>query len=44
MQAKTHEHLQTLREMRSHSTVHGHLMVTDESALAILQWMAQGAK
>jgi cytochrome c551/c552 len=34
----------TLREMRGQSGIHGHQMVSDESALAILQWMAQGAK
>ena len=33
-----------LAEMREQDAVHTHLMVTDESALAILQWMAQGAK
>ena len=33
-----------LAEMREKDTVHCHVMVTDESALAILQWMAQGAK
>ena len=33
-----------LGEMRSHDKVHSHLMVSDESALAVLKWMAQGAK
>lgn len=33
-----------LEEMREKNTVHGHRLVSDESALAILRWMAQGAK
>lgn len=33
-----------LEEMREKGTVHTHAFVTDESALAILRWMAQGAK
>ena len=33
-----------LDEMRGKSGVHAHVMVSDGSALAILQWMAQGAK
>ncbi|WP_298826219.1 hypothetical protein [uncultured Piscinibacter sp.] len=33
-----------LEEMREKGTVHTHAFVTDESALAILRWLAQGAK
>lgn len=33
-----------LHEMREKDRVHGHVFVSDESALAILRWMAQGAK
>ncbi len=33
-----------LEELREKDSVHAHRMVSDESALAILRWMAQGAK
>jgi cytochrome c551/c552 len=33
-----------LREMREQDTVHTHGMVSDEAALVVLQWLAQGAK
>jgi cytochrome c551/c552 len=33
-----------LEELRGADRVHGHLFITDDSALAILRWMAQGAK
>jgi cytochrome c551/c552 len=33
-----------LREMREHTGIHSHQMVSDESALAVLKWLAQGAK
>lgn len=33
-----------LRELREHSSIHSHRMVSDESASAILLWLAQGAK
>jgi cytochrome c len=33
-----------LHEMREKDRVHGHVFISDESALAILRWMAQGAK
>ncbi len=32
-----------LHEMREKQQVHAHQFVSDESALAILRWMAQGA-
>lgn len=35
---------QSLGEMRGQATIHGHRMVPDEAALAILKWMAQGAR
>ena len=33
-----------LDEMRHEGNIHGHRMVSDESALAILKWLAQGGK
>ena len=33
-----------LHEMREKDRVHGHVFISDEAALAILRWMAQGAK
>lgn len=33
-----------LREMREHTGIRSHRMVTDESALVVLKWLAQGAK
>lgn len=33
-----------LREMREHTGICSHQMVSDESALAVLKWLAQGAK
>ena len=33
-----------LREMREKGSIHGHQMVSDDSALAVLRWMAGGAK
>jgi cytochrome c551/c552 len=33
-----------LHEMREKGSVHDHRFVSDEAALAILRWMAQGAK
>lgn len=33
-----------LEEMREDSAVHAHRMVSDASALAVLRWMAQGAR
>jgi cytochrome c551/c552 len=33
-----------LEEMREKASVHAHRLISDESALAILRWMAQGAK
>jgi cytochrome c551/c552 len=33
-----------LREMREHTGIHSHQMVTDESALVVLKWLAQGAR
>lgn len=37
--AEALQHL--LKEMREGKTIHGHQMVSDESALAILAWMAR---
>lgn len=33
-----------LREMREHTGIHSHQMVSDESALAVLRWLAEAAK
>lgn len=33
-----------LHEMQEKGSVHGHRFASDEAALAILRWMAQGAK
>lgn len=33
-----------LRELRGQTAIHGHQTVSDASLLAILQWLAQGAK
>ncbi|MGZ3247863.1 MAG: hypothetical protein ACXWKD_12700 [Caldimonas sp.] len=33
-----------LGEMREHSAIHTHQMVSDEAALGVLRWLAQGAK
>ncbi len=33
-----------LREMREKGSIHSHQTVSDDSALAVLRWMAQGAK
>lgn len=33
-----------LHEMQEKAGVHGHRFASDEAALAILRWMAQGAK
>lgn len=33
-----------LHEMREKTGVHGHVFVSDETAIDILRWMAQGAK
>jgi len=33
-----------LHEMHEKGSVHGHRFASDEAALAILRWMAQGAK
>lgn len=33
-----------LKEMREGKTIHGHQMVSDESAIAILAWMARGSR
>lgn len=35
---------QRLRELRGQTGIHGHQAVSDASLLAILQWLAQGAK
>ncbi len=35
---------QRLRELRGQTGIHGHQVASDDSLLAILQWMAQGAK
>lgn len=41
-QAEALQHV--LREMRGQSSIHSHQMVSDESALVVLRWLAQGAK
>lgn len=33
-----------LHEMREHTDIHSHQMVSDASALAVLKWLAQGAR
>ena len=33
-----------LREMREHASINTHQMVSDAQALAVLRWLAQGAK
>lgn len=33
-----------LHELREHTGIHSHQMVSDAPALAILKWLAQGAK
>jgi cytochrome c551/c552 len=33
-----------LEQFREHAGIHTHQLVSDESALAVLRWLAQGAK